>query len=193
MKNYNSTVLQGIVFITVLLVTTFYLDSKSKDNKEVTCQRNDLEFDKRRSEEAAQFLLNAAEINLEGIRLGKLAQQKGKINNIKELGRMMESEHIKSTTVLNALVKTKNITLPTSQTESGQNAFKKLSYKSGIDFDKAYADMMVSEHKDAISLFETASMECIDPEIRTWASESLPALRINLEHSIISQKKCNKM
>jgi putative membrane protein len=193
MKNYKERVLQGIVLIVVISTAFNYLDSKSKVSKEVVVQRNDVDYDKRRSEEAAQFLLDASEINLEQISLGKLAQQKGNKNDTKALGKRMESEHANSNNVLNALLKTKSIILPTSQTESGLNAYQKLNHKSGIDFDKTYAAMMVSQHKYVLSLFETASLECLDPEIKAWANASLPSIRTNLEQAITCQNECNKI
>jgi putative membrane protein len=193
MKNYKSALLQAIVFITVIIGASSYMDSKSEDSQEVAHTINDEGFDKRRSEEAADFLLNVAEINSDEIILGKLAQQKGTEKQVKELGKMMEEEHTNSANSLNALLKTKNISLPAFQSEAGQDAYKKLKHKSGNDFDKEYADMMVSEHKDAILLFETASLLCIDPEIKAWATESLPRLRTNLENSIMCQEECNKI
>lgn len=69
---------------------------------------------------------------------------------------MMIDEHTKSLVDLTALVKTKNISLPTSQKESCQNAYKKLNKKSGNEFRKTYGDIMVSGHKDANALSEKA-------------------------------------
>ncbi|MDP3180182.1 MAG: DUF4142 domain-containing protein, partial [Bacteroidota bacterium] len=89
--------------------------------------------------------------------------------------------------------KSKIVTLPTSSTNNAQDAYKKLNEKSGIDFDKAYADMMVSEHKDAIDIFDKASTDGNDSEIKNWATVSLPELRKHFDHSVECQKKCDNM
>ena len=193
MKNYKSTALQATLFIVVIIGISSFIYSEPNDTKELVYKTNDSEFDMRKSEETAKFLLNVAEINIEEICLGKLAQQKGKMKYVKELGKIMEGEHTRSATALSALFKTKNIPLPISQTQIGRDKYKKLKHKSGNDFDKEYINMMVSEHKDAILLFETATFVCMDPEIRAWAIASLPMLRINLDYSISCQNEFGKM
>lgn len=193
MKNYKSTVLQAILFTTVIIGASSCMNKEAKDSKEVAVESNDAKLNKNSSEKDAQFLVNAAEINIEEISLGKLAQQKGTTNHVKELGKMMEEQHTKSMNELVAFAKIKNITLPTSQTESGQDAYKKLSTKSGIDFDKQYADMMVTGHKDAITLFEKASDESTDAAIKALATNTIPALKAHLDHAIMSQKECEKL
>lgn len=106
---------------------------------------------------------------------------------------MMEAEHTKSLADLTALAKTKNISLPTSQTENGKDAYKKLNNKSGNDFVKEYSSMMVNGHKKAIELFEKASTDCTDSDIKAWATATLPALRTHLDQSLMCQKQCEKM
>lgn len=137
--------------------------------------------------------MKAAEIHREEISLGQLAQQSGTTPRVKELGRMMEMAHTKSLTDIVELANRKNVTLPESQTEDGDKAYKKLSEKSNKDFDKEYAKMMVNQHEDAIDLFETASNKSADPDIRSWALASLPELRVHLEHSLTCKEESDKM
>ena len=105
----------------------------------------------------------------------------------------METEHTKALADLQALADKKQITIPTSLTEKGQDANKKLMDKKGNDFDKEYCDMMVNGHKDAIDKFQKASTNATDADIRNWAAAILPALRTHLDHSITCQKLCAKM
>ena len=193
--NYIKEALLQVTFVTtvLILIASCGYNQKPKDTKDVAEEHNDAKFDNNKQEKDAQFLVNAAEINLEEIQLGKLAQQNGKTTHVKELGKMMEDAHTKSLTDLTALAQTKMITIPTSPTDDAQDAYNKLNKKSGNDFDKAYADMMVSEHKDAISTFEKASTDGNDTDIRNWATASLPDLRAHLDHSIDCQEKCKEM
>lgn len=193
MKNYKSKVLSATLIIATIIGTSSCMNNKSEDTKEVAEEKNEQKFDNNKNEKDAQFLVDAAEINHEEISLGQLAQQKGGSSHVKELGKMMENEHTKSLADLTALAQTKNISLPTSQTENGKDAYKKLNEKSGNDFGKEYSGLMVNEHKDAIALFEKASTECTDPDIRAWAAAMLPALRTHLDQSLICQKQCEKM
>lgn len=50
-------------------------------------------------------------------------------------------------------------------------------------FDKEYCGKMVDEHKDAISLFEKASTNTTDTDIKAWATLTLQALRSHLDHA----------
>jgi putative membrane protein len=193
MKNYKSLSIIAPLVISLLFTQYACMDNKKEDSKEVAEDKNDLKFESNENEKDAQFLVEAAAINREEISLGKLAQEKGNIRHVKQLGKMMEDDHTKALAELTTLAKTKNISLPTSQTEDGQVAYKKLNDKSGNDFGKEYCNMMVKGHKKAIELFEKASAECTDLDIRAWATATLPTLRTHLEHAIMCQEECAKM
>jgi putative membrane protein len=169
------------------------MNKESKDNKEVANDSNNAKFDMTNEKEDAHLLVNAADINMIEISLGKLAQKKGTLPHVKELGKMMEEEHTKAMNVLVSFAKSKGITIPTSQTENGQETYKKLNLKSGYDFDKAYAEMMVTGHKDAIVLHEKISTDAKDPDIRDWAAKMLPVLKNYLNRAMMCQKECDKL
>ena len=141
----------------------------------------------------AQFMMKAAQINMEEIALGKLAQQKGNTAHVKELGKMMETEHAKASAELMELARSKSVSLPVAASAEAMDAAKNLSLKTGNDFGKAYSDMMVNGHNDAIALFTTASKEGSDASVKAFAAKMLPALKTHLEHSLMCQKECEKM
>jgi putative membrane protein len=141
----------------------------------------------------AQFLASAAEINLEEIQLGQLAQTKSTVMDVKELGKMMETEHQKSLNDLTTLADKKGITLPKSVTSEAKEEYKELNNKSEKRFNDEYCELMIKGHKHAISLFESASKDSVDPEIKAWANSTLPALRAHLDHAKMCKAKCEKM
>jgi putative membrane protein len=185
----------SVAFITagIIGLSACNNDEKLTDTKEVAEEANEVKFDNTNTEKDAKFLVNAAEINLEEIKLGQLAQQKGTMADVKELGKMMEQAYTKAMAETDTLAKKMLITIPASPTENALEAYKKLNNKSGTDFDKAYCGMMVSGHKDAISLFEKASTGLNNDGIKQWAVNMLPDLRTHLEHAIACQKKCEAM
>lgn len=193
MKNFKTVFIQATLIIAIIIGITSCENNNSKDTKDVAEDHNDAKFNKNDNEKDAQFLVNASEISMEEITLGQLAQQKGSSNHVKELGKMMEESHTKSLAQLTALAQTKSISLPTSETENSKEVYKKLSGKSGNDFGKEYSSMMVNGHKKAIELFEKASTECSDPDIKAWAAATLPILRTHLDQAMICQKQCDKM
>lgn len=183
----------ALLLITVSAVTACTNNQQPEDTKDIAEDHNEAKFDNTDKEKDAKFLVNAAEINLEEIHLGQLAQQNSNMSDVKELGMMMEQEHIKSLTDLTALADKKMITIPRSLTDDAIKAYDKLNKKSGKEFDEEYCEMMVDGHKKAISLFEKALTESTDSEIQAWASATLPILRTHLDHSISCQKKCENI
>lgn len=168
-----------------------------KDPKEVAEERND-EMDKQEGDMSKErdedFLVKAAEINMEEIQLGQLAQQKGTLADVKDLAKMLTDEHTKAMSDLSALAGRKSIAIPTATTDKVQNAYNKLNEKAaGNDFDKEYCDMMVKGHNDAIDAFERAANNAADADIKAWASSMLPGLRMHLEKAKACEDKLKQM
>lgn len=137
----------------------------------------------------SRFLMDAAEMQLEEISLGKLAQEKGNSANVKELGKMMEEDHSKSFSELSALAQSNSVSIPTSITEDSKGVQESLAEKTGSDFDKAFSDLIVEKHENAIAKFEKASSDSEDNEIRTWANGKLPGLKNHLKHAEDAREK----
>lgn len=179
--SYLTEVLLLVIFVTTTLITTSCGNNQnSKDSKAIAEERNEAQFDDNKKENDAQFLVNAAEFNLEQIQLAKLAQQKGNTAQVMEMGKTMEVAYTKSFNDLKALANRKSITIPTSHTNDARDAYNDLNERKTNDFDKAYADRMVKQHKDAIDFFEEATTERYDVEIKNWAISTLPEMRTNL-------------
>ncbi len=195
MKNitpYKSSLLQVTLVAAILFSLSSCNNQKTENTQAVAEESNKAKFDSTAKENDAEFLVKAAEINLEEIQLGQLAQQKSKRADIKELGKMMEVQHSQCFIDLTALAHKESITIPTAPNNNVENDYKKLSNKSGTDFDTTYCNMMVNGHKKAIAMFEKESTESNNADIKQWASETLPNLGIHLDHAIACQKKCRK-
>lgn len=166
-------------------------EPKQEDPKEVAEDENEAKFDdvNDAKEDDSEYLVAAAEVDMKEIELGKLAQQKSTNKDVQALGKMMVDEHTKASADTKALAGKKNITLPSSLTEKGQDAYKDLNDKTGHDFDKAYADMMVDGHEKTIKKMEEASEKATDADVRMWAANMLPTLRTHLEHAKMTKEK----
>ena len=194
----NSKLKSSMFVVALFCVTAFGMSScnnksKMEDSKEVAEDKNDAKMDGRKNEADAQFLVNVAEINQEEISLGKLAEQKGSMTDVKELGKMMVETHTKAMKDLSALAMSKSISLPEAKTDDVNDVYKKMNEKSGKKFDSAYCDKMVDGHKDAISKFEKASNDSVDPDIKAMAANMLPELHKHLEMAETCKKKCEAM
>jgi putative membrane protein len=134
-----------------------------------------------------QFLNKAAEINLEEIKVGALAQQKGYGSDVNDMGKMLEEDHTKSWNELNQLAQQKSIIIPTTLDSGAKADYATLNALSGKEFDKKFCEMMISGHKDAIALFEKESTQANDSDIKHWAASTLPTLHKHLDDAISCQ------
>jgi len=141
----------------------------------------------------AMFVTAAAEFNLEQIRLGKMAQLKGNTKEIISLGAEMQKAHEASLKSLTATAGRSGIIVPTAHALTANVTYDKLKEKSGDDFDKSYADLVISGHKEAIKIYEDAAEKGSDYEIKAWASSALPELRKHLDHAEVCKAKCSEM
>jgi putative membrane protein len=168
-------------------------ETKQEDPKEAAEDSNEAKFDSIDSkEDDSQYLVDQAEVNLAEIEIGKLAQSKSTNTEVKSFGKMLVDEHTKSASEVSALAKTKNFSLPTSLTEEGQEEYNKLNEKSGVDFDKKFADMMVDGHEKAIDKLKKAAENAKDPDVRQWASNNIAGLTAHLEHAKMLKQNLDK-
>lgn len=139
-------------------------------------------------ENDAQFLIDAVELNMMERQLGELAQKKAVSSSVQELGRKLEVDHFESYKRIIALAKQKLVTLPVITTSEARRTYDKLNEKLNGQFDKAYCNRMVSDHRNAIALFEKAQVTTQDPEIKAWLMLMLPVLKSHLDSAIRCQK-----
>jgi putative membrane protein len=192
LTNLRLACTMAFAFTLAFVTSSCKNEPKQDDSMEVAEDMNKPQDDATK-EMDEKFLMDAAEINLEEIQLGQLAQQKGVSQEVKDLGKMLAESHTKALNELTSLASSKSIAVPTTPTEAVQNTFQNMSEKTGDEFDKAYCNKMVQGHKDAIDKFEKAAEESKDADIRNWASNKLPELRDHLNHAQACEDKLKNM
>ena len=179
-----------MTFLLVALVASTIIGLLSFD---LLKSENRSRFDSSVKKTDAQFLARAAEINLQEIQLGQLAQQKGIAMDAKELGKTMEKEHTQLLNDLTALAKKKGISLPKSVSNEDLEEYKELNNKSEKRFSGEYCELVIKEHKEAINLFEKAAKDATDSEIRGWAAATIPALKLQMANAKNCKERCERM
>ncbi|HEY4270579.1 MAG TPA: DUF4142 domain-containing protein [Candidatus Udaeobacter sp.] len=129
----------------------------------------------------ATFVQDAANINMTEIQLGKVAQEKGQSEGVKSFGDRMVRDHTKINDQLKPVAQELNLQMPEAVNAENQALIDKLSKLSGAEFDKAYANAMVSGHKGAIKEFENAQAKATQPQLKKFIDDTLPMLREHLE------------
>lgn len=132
-------------------------------------------------EKDAAFAVEAANGSMMEVEMGKLAVSKAANQRVKDFASMMVADHSKAAEDLGKVAAAKNITLPASLGEEAAKHIEKLGKKSGSDFDKAYMDMMLDDHKKDVSKFEDAAKDCKDTDLKSFVSQTLPVLYKHLD------------
>ena len=128
----------------------------------------------------AKFTTQAAVGGMAEVELGKLALEKSSNPQVKEFATMMVKDHGMANTELMAIAKQKNITLPSTVDDEHKKKMDDLSKKSGADFDKAYVDAMVSDHKSTLKLMEDESRDGKDADLKAFATKTAPIVQSHL-------------
>lgn len=131
----------------------------------------------------SEFATQAASNGMLEVEAGKLAQEKGQDQQVKDYGQMMVTDHTKANDQLKQLAQQNNLMLPDSMSQAHMDKMQELRDKTGADFDKSYMELMVSSHEDAVSLFEDASNNLENAEMKNFASTTLPKLRQHLDRA----------
>ena len=151
-----------------------------KDSKEMAQEANDNKFDKK-DEKDADCLVNAYSSNLYEIKVSENAALNASSAEVKKLAAMIVEAHTKMNKDVTALADKKQVTLPTTLTDEQRGHIEKLAEKTGMDYDKAYVEMMKDKHEDAIKTYEKDADKCVDTDIKMWASETVPEVRSHLD------------
>jgi putative membrane protein len=125
----------------------------------------------------ADFWAKAAEGGMAEVELSKLAQTKATNPEVKKFAQQMVTDHTKANGELKALAGKLKVTLPADLNSNHKSTMEKLGTLSGADFDKAYVDAMVSDHNDAVNLFQGEADGGTTEEVKTWAAKTLPTLK----------------
>jgi len=127
------------------------------------------------------FVMKAAQGGMAEVMLGQMASTKATSPDVKNFGNRMVSDHGKANDELKQLAQNKGMALPADTDQEHKDAADKLSKASGKDFDKAYISNMVEDHEKDVKEFEKASKDAKDPDLKAWASKTLPTLQDHLK------------
>lgn len=125
-----------------------------------------------------KFVEEAAHGSMLEVELGKLAQQNGSSEKVKEFGKKMVEDHTKASEELKEAASKANIPLPDGEhAKKHKKMVDKLSKLQGAEFDKAYAKAMVKDHDEDVAAFQKQAENGQSPEIKAFAAKTLPVLQ----------------
>ncbi|MEJ2614252.1 MAG: DUF4142 domain-containing protein [Ignavibacteriaceae bacterium] len=129
----------------------------------------------------SSFLYEAAQGGMMMVQLGEIAEKEAHNKSIRDFAKMMINDHSKINDELKDLAQQNQIKLPDSLSKNKQDKINDLEKLSGRRFEKQYVDLMAEDHKNDVAKFKDESQNAASPEVRQWASKTLPTLQKHLE------------
>ena len=127
------------------------------------------------------FMKKAADGGIAEVELGKLAAEKASSQDVKSFGQRMVDDHSKANDQPKQLAAEKHVDLPQEPGAKHQATKARLEKLSGSDFDKAYVQEMVSDHKKDVAEFKRESKAAHDDDLKNFAAQTLPTLQEHLK------------
>ncbi|MEY2519850.1 MAG: putative rane protein [Verrucomicrobiota bacterium] len=150
-----------------------------------TTKKSDTKTDKTTtaplSDKDKNFIQAAAKGGMMEVEMGKMGQKQAKNADVKSFASRMVADHTKANTQLKALAKKKGVTL--------NGAPPKMEKMDNATFDKDYMADMVKDHEKDVAEFEAEAKDGSDPDVKAWASKTLPTLKKHLELAKATQAK----
>lgn len=126
------------------------------------------------------FIKEAAQGGMAEAQLGQFAVEKAQNKQVKQLGRRIHTDHNKANEELQRIAQKLGVTLPTELERKYRKHVDDLQSKSGAEFDKAFAEHMIKDHKKDIKEFEKAARDAENADVKSFAERTLPTLREHL-------------
>jgi putative membrane protein len=136
----------------------------------------------RLSSQDKSFLKDAAEGGNAEVAASQVAVAQSANADVKAFAQTMIDDHGKAGGELKGLAEQKGVKVADTPTAMKKAEIKLLSERKGASFDQHYAASIgVKAHQDTIKLFQKEVDQGTDPDVKAWASKTLPALQHHLE------------
>lgn len=163
-----------------LVFTMGACTSHQPDEKE-TAEKENAEKFSGKEEKAADHLVDAYSGNLYEVKVSENAALNAVDPEVKKIANMMVDAHTKMNADVSSLASQKNVTLPTDLTEDQRKCIEKITEKTGLDYDKEYISDLKEKHEKTLHMLQKVSDKCDDPEIKAWATNSIPEVQHHLD------------
>lgn len=132
---------------------------------------------------AAGYATNAALSDMFEIESSRIAAQKAKAPEVKELAQMMIDAHTKTTNELKSALASAGVqvTLPTALDQRRQEMITELQRESTTDFDTRYLDQQSRAHSEALDLHRDYADDGDNATLKAFAAKTAPIVEQHLE------------
>ena len=129
-----------------------------------------------------RFVTKAADSGKAELELAQLAAQQASNAEVKAYAQKLIEDHGKVNQELTSLAGQKNVKL--DDDEDGKDRhYRRLSKKTGTEFDQEFVEHMIEMHEDDVKRFEKASTDAKDQDLKSFAAKHIEHLRGHLQEA----------
>jgi putative membrane protein len=133
----------------------------------------------------AEFVRMAASGDMFEIESGKLALSNADSAEVKQFAQKLIDDHTAASKKLMSFTDQKP---PATLDKKHADMLSKLKSSTGKEFTQTFITLQLQAHKEAVQLFEQYAKDGDDAKLKSFASDTLPALREHLQHAQKLQK-----
>lgn len=190
-----------IVFTVLISASLIFIGcggdgSGEVDNEDTTAttkneaeSTNDSALATKAAEKDAEFVVDVVASNYGEVKLAKLAQQRSTNPEIKDVAKLLESDHQVVLNDLKSIASKKGLVVPTEESGDAKDKLQELTNQKASEFDKEWCETLMDNHRTSISKFEKAAGDISDPELKNFVNTILPKLRTHHDTLMECHKK----
>ena len=126
-----------------------------------------------------RFMTEAIEGDLSEVNMGKLAQQKGQSDQVKQFGQTLAQDHGDHLQKAQQLASQNGLQAPSEPNRQQKAMYSRLEGLSGNRFDKAFALAMIRDHEKDIKKYEKEA--AAKSPLSDFAQQTVPVLQKHLD------------
>jgi putative membrane protein len=130
-----------------------------------------------------KFVTEALQGGMAEVELGKLASERASNDAVKQFGQRMADDHGKAGDELKKIAQDKGMSPPMEMDAKHKKLHDRLAKLSGAEFDRAYMDEMVKDHRTDVKNFQREASGAKDPDVKAFAAKTLPTLQEHLKQA----------
>ncbi|MBV8699017.1 DUF4142 domain-containing protein [Bradyrhizobium sp.] len=125
------------------------------------------------------FMTEAIQGDLSEIKMGKLAQEKGQSDQVKDFGRTLEQDHSEHLQKAQQTAQQDGLNAPSEPNAKQKAMYDRMSSLTGKAFDAAFARDMVRDHEKDIKAYQKEASS--HSGLADFAAQTVPVLKKHLE------------
>ena len=127
------------------------------------------------------FVRKALEGGAAEIQLGQLAQQKSQSEDVKQFAQKMVEEHTQLSEQMKPIAQQLGVKEPKGPSKKDKQLMAKLEGLSGPQFDEAYIQAMVKDHKEDLKEFKNEAQSALNQNVKQAAQQGAGVISQHLQ------------